>query len=170
MTRLMARDKLNRKLAKQILDSEYLELFESLAGNSNISETVIAVGLTETLKALKRDGIKVDLITDEQFKEMFKLIDSGKTTKESIPDLLTWLADNEDSTVKDALASLGLSMMTRKELEEIVDDVIEKNYEFIEQRGKGAFGALMGIVMKKARGRVKPQIVNEMLKSKIVTE
>ena len=165
--RLMDEYKLNRKLVKQILDSEYLELFESLARETKVSETVIAVAFTETLKALKRDGINVEAVTDEQFREMFRMIGSGKTTKESIPEVLTWLAGNEDSTVKDALESLGLSMISRKELEGLVDDVIEKNSEFIELRGKGAFGALMGIVMKKARGRVKAKVVNEVLKSKL---
>ena len=167
MKRLMSEYKLNQKLAKQILDSEYLELFESLAEEKQVSTTVIAVALTETLKALKRDGVKVEAVTDEQFREMFRLIGAGKTAKESIPEVLTWLADNEDTTVKDALKSLGLGMMSRKELEDLVDDVIDKNSEFIELRGKGAIGALMGTVMKKARGRVKAQLVNQILKSRL---
>ncbi|TET28865.1 MAG: Glu-tRNA(Gln) amidotransferase subunit GatE [Candidatus Bathyarchaeum sp.] len=167
MKRLMEEYKLNQKLAKQILNSEHLDLFESLAKKTEVSSTVIAVAFTETLKALKRDGIKIEAITDEQFREMFRLIGSGKTAKESIPEILTWLADNEDATVEDALESLGLSMLSRKELEELVDEVIKKNSEFIEQRGKGAFGQLMGIIMKKARGRVKAEVVNEILKKRL---
>jgi len=167
MKRLMKDYKLNRKLAKQILDSEYLELFESLAGETKFSPTVIVVAFTETLKALRREGINVKAVTDGQFREMFRLIGSGKTVKESIPDILTWLASHEEDTVKDALKSLGLGMISRKELEELVDDVIEKNSEFIELRGKGAFGSLMGIIMKKARGRVKAKVVKEILKSKL---
>jgi glutamyl-tRNA(Gln) amidotransferase subunit E len=167
MKRLMKDYKLNQKLAKQILDSEYLELFEGLAGETKVSATVIAVALTETLKALRRNGINVEAVTDGQFREMFSLIDSGKTVKESIPEILTWLASHEEASAKDALKSLGLGMMSRKELEDLVDDVIEKNSEFIELRGKGAFGPLMGIVMKKARGRVKAQLVNQILKSRL---
>jgi glutamyl-tRNA(Gln) amidotransferase subunit E len=98
---------------------------------------------------------------------MFELISAGKTVKESIPDILTWLAENKDASAKNALSSLGLSMMSRKELDVLVDEVIEKNTEFIELRGKGAFGPLMGIVMKKARGRVKAKMVNEVLKNKL---
>jgi len=59
--------------------------------------------------------------------------------------------------------------MSRKDLEKLVDEVIEKNTEFIELRGRGAFGPLMGIVMKKTRGRVKAKLVNEILKSKLET-
>ena len=167
MKRLMKEYKLNQKLAKQILDSEYLDLFECLAGETKVSATIIAVALTETLKALRRDGINVEAVTDEQFREMFRLIDSGKTAKESIPEILTWLASHEEASAKDALKSLGLGMISRKELEDLVDDVIEKNSEFIELRGKGAFGPLMGIIMKKARGRVKAQLVNQILKSRL---
>jgi glutamyl-tRNA(Gln) amidotransferase subunit E len=167
MKRLMTEYRINRKLAKQVLDCEYLELFECLAGETKVSETVIAVAFTETLKALERDGINVNVLSDEHFREMFRLIESGKTVKENIPEILTWLAENEDATVKDALERLGLSMISRKELEKLVDDVIDKNSEFIELRGKGAFGSLMGIIMKKARGRAKAKLVSEMLKSKI---
>jgi len=167
MKRLMKDYKLNRKLAKQILDSEYLELFESLAGETKVSPTVIVVAFTETLKALRREGINVKAVTDGQFREMFRLIGSGKTAKESIPEILTWLASHEEDTVKDALKSLGLGMISRKEVEELVGDVMEKNSEFIEARGKGAFGPLMGIIMKKARGRVKAKLVKEILKSKL---
>lgn len=167
MKRLMAEYKLNRKLAKQILDSEYLDLFETLAGKTEVSPTVIAVALTETLKALKRDGIIVEAITDKQFRELFSLVGSGKTAKESIPEILTWLSTHEDATANDALKSLGLGMISQKELEELVDEVIEKNTEFIEARGKGAFGPLMGIIMKKARGRVKAELVSEILKKRL---
>ena len=167
MKRLMEEYTLNRKLAKQILDSEYLDLFESLSKETEVSPTTISVTLTETLKALGRDAINVGAVTDEQFREMFRLIGSGKTAKESIPEILTWLASHEEATAKDALEALGLGMISQNELEELVDDVIEKNSEFIEQRGKGAFGPLMGIIMKKARGRVKAEVVNEILKKRL---
>jgi glutamyl-tRNA(Gln) amidotransferase subunit E len=167
MKRLMKDYKLNQKLAKQILDSEYLNLFETLAKETKVSSTVIAVALTETLKALRREGVNVEAVTDGQFREMFRLIGEGKTAKESIPEVLTWLAGHEEAGAKDALKSLGLGMMSRKELEDLVDDVIEKNSEFVELRGKGAFGPLMGIVMKKARGRVKAGVVSEILKKRL---
>ncbi len=167
MKRLMAEYKLNRKLAKQILNSEYLDLFESLVKKAKVSSTVIAVALTETLKALKREGINVGAITDKQFRELFGLIGSGKTAKESIPEILTWLASHEEATANDALKSLGLGMISQKELEDLIDDIIEKNTEFIEARGKGVLGPLMGMIMKRARGRVKAELVREILKTRL---
>ncbi len=167
MKRLNAEYKLNQKLAKQILDSDYLELFERLAKEMKISATVVAVTLTETLKALKREGVNVEVVSDSQIGELFRLIEAGKAVKECIPDLLTWLANHENAAVCDAVESLGLSMMSRRDLEALVDDVIEKNSEFIEHRGKSAYGPLMGIIMKKARGKAKAQLVNELLKNRL---
>ncbi len=167
MRRLMKEYGLNRKLAKQILDSEYGDLFEAVAKETGVSPTVMAVALTETLKALRREGINVEVVTDGQFRELFSLIGSGETTKEAIPEIITWLAKNEGSTAKEAIESLGLAMIFQKELERIIDDLIERNKSLVEERGKGAFGPLMGMVMKKVRGRVKAEMVSGILKKRL---
>jgi glutamyl-tRNA(Gln) amidotransferase subunit E len=167
MRRLMKEYGLNRKLAKQILDSEYGDLFEAVAKETGVSPTVMAVALTETLKALRREGINVEAVTDGQFRELFSLIGSGETTKEAIPEIITWLSKNEGATAKEAIESLGLAMIFQKELERIIDDLIERNKSLVEERGKGAFGPLMGMVMKKVRGRVKAEMVSGILKKRL---
>ena len=167
MRRLMKEYGLNRKLAKQILDSEYGDLFEAVAKETGVSPTVMAVALTETLKALRREGINVEAVTDGQFRELFGLIGSGETTKEAIPEIITWLSKNEGATAKEAIESLGLAMIFQKEIERIIDDLIERNKSLVEERGKGAFGPLMGMVMKKVRGRVKAEMVSGILKKRL---
>jgi glutamyl-tRNA(Gln) amidotransferase subunit E len=167
MRRLMKEYGLNRKLAKQILDSEYGDLFEAVAKETGVSPTVMAVALTETLKALRREGINVEAVTDGQFRELFSLIGSGETTKEAIPEIITWLSKNEGATAKEAIESLGLAMIFQKELERIIDDLIERNKSLVEERGKGAFGPLMGMVMKKVRGRVKAEMASGILKKRL---
>lgn len=158
---------LNPKLVKQILNSEYVDLFEKVAKETKVSPTVIAVALTETMKALKRDEIEVEKVSDEQLRELFGLVDTGETAKEAIPDIITWLSKHEGATVKEAVENLGLAMISQKELERIIDDLIRENKNLIEERKQGAFGTLMGIVMKKVRGRVKAELVSEMLKRKL---
>jgi len=167
MKLLMKEYELNRKLAKQVLDSEYADLFEVIAKEIEVSPTVIAVTLTETLKALKREGINVEAVTDGQFREMFSFIGSGKATKEAIPEIITWLSKHEGATAKDAIESLGLAMISQKELEKLIMDLIKQNKSLIEERGKGAFGPLMGVIMKEVRGRVKAELVSEILKKRL---
>ena len=167
MGRLMKEYGLNRKLAKQILDSEHGDLFEAVAKETGVSPTVIAVALTETLKALRREGIHIGAVADEQLRELFSLIGSGKTTKEAIPEIITWLSKHEGATAKEAIKSLGLAMISQKELERMIDDLIERNKSLIEERGRGAFGLIIGMIMKKVRGRVKAELVSGILKKRL---
>jgi len=165
--RLTKEYSLNPKLVEQILNSEYVDLFEMMAKETKVSPTVIAVALTETMKALRREGIEVEKVTDEQLRELFCLVDAGETAKEAISDIITWLSKHEGATVKEAVESLGLAMISQEELEMIIDDLMRENKSLIEERKEGAFGPFMGMVMKKVRGRVKAELVGEILKRKL---
>ena len=167
MRRLTKEYGLNLKLVRQILDSEYMDLFEVLAQETRVSPTVIAVALTETMKALRRDGIEVERVSDDQLRELFRLVDAGETAKEAIPDVITWLSKHESATAKEAVKSLGLAMISQEELEKMIDDLMRENRSLIEERKEGAFGPLMGMVMKRTRGRVKAESVSETLKRKL---
>jgi len=167
MERLMKDYGLNPKLARQVLDSDYTELFEAAARETHVSPTTIAVALTETLKTLKREGVEIDKISDEQIKGLFHLVDSGEAAKEAIPDILTWLAKHEEATAKEAVRDLGLAIISGEKLEAIIENLIKENASLIKERGKGAFGPLMGIIMKSIRGRVKAEEVGKILKEKL---
>jgi len=167
MGRLMREYNLNRKLARQILNSEYAGLFEDVVQRTEVSPTVVAVALTETLKALKRDGVPIQNIRDEQLRELFVFLGSGKTTKEAILDILTWLSRHEGATVGEAVEGLGLTVLSERELLSIIDGLIRENRVLVEKRGMGAFGVLMGMVMQSFRGRAKAELVSETLKRRL---
>jgi len=167
MELLMKEYGLNRKLAKQVLDSEYADLFEAVAKETEVSSTVVAVALTETLKALRREGINVEAVTNGQFRDLFSFIGSGKTTKEAIPEIITWLSKHEGATAEEAIESLGLAMIPQKELEEMIGDLIERNKSLIMEKGKDAFRPLMGMIMKKVRGRVNAELLSGILKKRL---
>jgi len=158
---------LNEKLARQIVDSEFVDLFEEVVKESKVSPTVIASVLTEQLKALKREGVEVEKVSDEQLEEIFRLVGAGDIAKEAVPDILTWLSKHENATVKEAVEKLGLAMISEKELEKMINDLLRENEQLVKEKKMNAFGALMGLVMKKARGRVKAELVTEMLKKKL---
>lgn len=165
--RLMREYKLNEKLVKQILDSEYGELFEVIVKESSVSSTTVAAFLTETMKALKRDGVQVDKILDNQIREIFKHVGSGELTKEAISDVAIWLSKHENASIDEAITNLELKMISKEALEKIIEEVIEKNKDLIKERGAGVFGPLMGMVMKEVRGKASVQLVSELLKKKL---
>jgi len=165
--RLMRDYGLNQKLAGQVVDSEYAQLFEAVSKQSRVSPTTIAAVLTETLKALRRDGVEVDNVTDEQILGLFRLIEVGKTVKEAIPAVVTWLSKHEGVSVEEAVKSLGLSVISEAELENMIDVAMKENESLVGEKGKAAFGALMSLVMKKVRGRADAELVSRVLKRKL---
>jgi glutamyl-tRNA(Gln) amidotransferase subunit E len=167
MARIMKDYGLNQKLAKQVLDSEYTQVFETVARETRVSPTVVAATLTETFKSLRREGVETQNVSDQQILELFGLIADGKAAKEAIPDIVSWLAKQEHASVKDSLEHLGLGMLSEAQLEQLIDDLIKENKGLVEKSGKGAFGALMGITMKKVRGKADAELVAKILKKKL---
>ena len=167
LERLMKEYRLNQKLARQILDSEYSELFESIVKQRKVSPTTAAAFLTETLKALKRDGVQVDKVSENQIQEIFNRIDAGELTKEVIPDVTVWLSSHENKGVQDAIKSLSLKTISENELKAFVEKVIEDNRSLIRERGENSFGVFMGIIMKELRGKVDAAIVSRVLREKL---
>jgi len=154
-------------LAKQILDSEYTELFETIIKESDVSPITVAAFLTETLRALKRDGVQIEKVSENKMREIFRSISSGELTKEALPEIFRWLSKHEDKGLHEAIDSLGLKVISEEELENIVDNAMENNKDLIERSGAKAFGPLMSIVMKEVRGKASPNIVSELVKRKL---
>ncbi len=167
LERLTKAYRLNQKLAKQILDSEYGELFETIVNESKVSPTTIAAFMTETAKALKRDGVPVEKVADNQIREIFKAVGSGRLTKEAISEIVSWLSQHEDNSVDDAINKIGLKMLSSEELEKIVDSIMERNRTLIQERGEDAFGPLLGMVMKEVRGKAIAASVSELVKKRL---
>jgi glutamyl-tRNA(Gln) amidotransferase subunit E len=167
LARLIKQYKLNEKLAKQLVDSEYSNLFETIVRESRVTTSTAAVFLTETLKALKREGIQIDNVSDEQIKNIFITIGSGELAKEAIVDLFRWLSKNEGKTLQDAVNTLGLKLFTEVDLTPIIDRIIAANTQQIKKRGKKAFGMLMGATMKEVRGKANPELVDKLLRERL---
>jgi glutamyl-tRNA(Gln) amidotransferase subunit E len=167
LERIVKKYELNQKLAKQILDSEHSELFETMVEENNVSPTLVAVFLTETLKALKRDGVQVDRVSEDKMREIFRFISSGSLMKESLPDMIVWLSKNEGKSVEEAIKGLGLSAVSKNELVMMIDKIVADNRKVIQERGEASFGVLMGIIMRNLRGKVDAAQASKILKEKL---
>jgi len=77
----------------------------------------------------------------------------------------------EDIEVDAAIEKLGLKQISDEgAIEKIVDEVLEKNADKVEEYKNGKeklFGFFVGQVMKASRGKANPQIVNKILKEKL---
>ncbi|MGA9388226.1 MAG: Glu-tRNA(Gln) amidotransferase subunit GatE [Candidatus Bathyarchaeia archaeon] len=167
LERIAKEYELNQKLARQILDSEHGELFGTIVKESNVSPTMVAVFLTETLKALKRDAVQVDVVSTDHMRKIFELIGSGNLMKESLSDVIVWLSRNEGKSVQEAIGGLGLKTVSTDELETMIAKVVVDNRKLIQERGEASFGVLMGIIMKDLRGKIDPGQASKMLREKL---
>jgi glutamyl-tRNA(Gln) amidotransferase subunit E len=166
LRRFMKEYGLNEKLATQIVDSDYLGLFEELAAGGH-STTLLAVTLTEDLTKLRRDGVPVEALSDDAVRGAFTLVRDGATVKESLPDVLTWLVKHPGEGAGDALKAMGLEVMGVAELGALIEAVVEEKAGLVAERGMGALGPLMGVVMGQVRGRARPQDVQRLLQAAV---
>ena len=91
------------------------------------------------------------------------IIESAKGIFENI-----WTTGKE---VYDIIKEEGLEQVTDdKEIESMIDEVIENNPQQLEQYRSGKdrlFGFFVGQVMKASQGKANPKQVNDILKSKL---
>jgi len=159
LSKLITEFNLNRKLAVQLLDSDYLALFEAISRETKVPPSLVAVTLTETLKSLEREGIKVEDLTEENLQEIFLYLDRDLLVKESVPEVLTWLASNPGTSAQEAIKALRLELLSKEELWEIVKGKVKENEELAKRMGLRAIGPLMGAVMREVRGKAKAEDV-----------
>ena len=84
------------------------------------------------------------------------LIESNEAPLE---ELVSWMSSESESR--------GFVPADTSSIEEAVDAVITERYDFIEERGMGAVGPLMGMVMKKLGGSADGQAVSKILRDRI---
>ncbi len=164
---LMDKYGLNKKLADQLVNSDYLELFTTIMGEISLAASFVATILTESTKNLEREGFPIDNLSDDHFIDTFRLVFQGATAKESVQDILAYLSRNPYSTSTQAIEKLGLRMISRRELEQLIEGKIAENLSWVREQRDRAERKLMGFVMGEVRGRADPTLVAEVLKAKL---
>ena len=158
---------LSHRLASQVLNSEYAQLFERLAKETSIPPAFVAATLTETFKSLRREGLDLQHVTDEEIESVFRSVDAGKVAKEAIPGIIRWLVANPSKTIEDAMVAMRLQLLSMDDVETYVDKMVCQNERLIREKGIEALRPLMGEMMRELRGRVDAGHASSILKRKI---
>jgi glutamyl-tRNA(Gln) amidotransferase subunit E len=164
---LMKKYSLNEKLARETFDSDYLGIFEEIAGSTKVQPTFVASRLTEDLTSLQRQGLDASALTDGMIKDIFKRLDAGAIAKESVSIIFERLMKKEAKTVDEAIKAAGISSITDEELSKGLDKIISDNMAVIKEKGMGALNTLMGRAMAEYRGKADGAKINAMLKDKL---
>jgi glutamyl-tRNA(Gln) amidotransferase subunit E len=158
---------LNRKHAEKIFDSNYLSIFEEIAGLTKVQPTFIVSKLTEDLVNLERQGLDTTVLTDEIIIDVFRRFDGGTIAKESIVLIFEKIIRKESRTIDQAIEGLGIKPISDQEMERTIDKVLEENMPVIKAKGIASLGMLMGRSMSLLRGKIDGQKINSTLKKKL---
>ena len=167
MQQLLTKYHLNSKLASQLIESDYLDVFKHVCSEQGIAPSFVATVLTENLKSLGREGVPVSELTPKHLESVFSAVRAGTVAKEAAPSILAWLSKNSSRTVEDAIQELGMRMLSEHELLTIIDKIIEFNADLIKEKGEGAYGKIMGLVMSEVRGSADPGEVTRLIRTRI---
>ena len=167
MQQLLTKYHLNSKLASQLIESDYLNVFKHVCSEQGIAPSFVATVLTENLKSLGREGVPVSELTPKHLESVFSAVRAGTVAKEAAPSILAWLSKNSSRTVEDAIQELGMRMLSEHELLTIIDKIIEFNADLIKEKGEGAYGKIMGLVMSEVRGSADPGEVTRLIRTRI---
>ncbi len=162
---------LNDELADKISRNPNFSLFERIMESyENLPATLVVRTLTDTLAELMQEGVEVGIevekLEDQHFMDVFKLLSANAFGKEAVPDILKFLATQPEMSVDKAIEEIGLRV-NMEEVERLIEDIVNSKLDFIREKGAGAVGPLMGVVMKELRGKVDGKVINKILVEKV---
>ena len=153
-------------------DKDLANFFEAVVKVSNSPKLSANWIMGELSAELNNENLSINesKITSNQLGQLILRIEdgtiSGKIAKEIFEKL--WSSDNE---VDEIIQGEGLEQVTDdKEIESMIDKVINNNPEQLEQYRSGKdrlFGFFVGQVMKASQGKANPKQVNDILRKKL---
>lgn len=150
--------------AHQLVHDGWDDLFEEVAANRELAGTA-ARTLLSTLPELERQGVDMTKLDEAALREVFAALSAGQFAKEAVPDVLALKAKGR--TVDQAVKELGISMVSSDEAAAIVGRVVKERETFVREKGKGAVGPLMGVVMAELKGKLDGKAASELLRKEI---
>ena len=156
--------KISGELFEDLIMTGKLQLFDKLIKILPDNPTLVIRTITDMLKVLHREKRDIKQLKEHHFSTLLKGLKKGIIAKEALESILrTWI-DFPGLTLEKAKKKAGISSFDLNDLDEIIQEIIDKNIELIKARGRGATGPLMGDVMKKVgRGVVDGKILSSKL-------
>ncbi len=159
--------KTESRVIKELIFNNQLSLFDNIIQIYPEDPTLIFTTLLETTTALKRDGKEIENISEDDFKNIFKLLADKEIGKEAIEEIIAYKADNPQFSIAKVKEELNLESVDKDELKTILSEIIENNEDLIKERQMGAMGPLMGDAMKELRGKINGSIISKELQDLI---
>ena len=115
----------------------------------------------------KEYKLSEDLANQIVLVEVFSLLEEGKISKDAIKDLMIAVSKKPDANVADIAEEANLTLLSEDAVKEIIHEIAVQNEAMIKERQMGAMGPLMGMSMKKLKGKADGSLVNKIVREEI---
>ncbi|MEO1954713.1 MAG: Asp-tRNA(Asn)/Glu-tRNA(Gln) amidotransferase subunit GatB [Campylobacterales bacterium] len=153
---------------------EMAHFFETMMAEDGVSAKTATSLLTVELQGRLKGDINItnSPVDAKKLGFLAKRIDDKTISGKAAKDVLDYLMENVDAEVDETIEKLGLKQVTDTgAIEAMCREIIDANPEKVEQYKAGKdklFGFFVGQVMKASKGSANPQVVNEVLKAKLI--
>lgn len=165
--RFIKQYKLNNIQTKQLLSSGYDKDFEKLIKKYPKLKNNIIRTFVNTYPELESENIETENISHKILDEIFNGLKEDKYAKEAIPSLLKYLTLNPTQKLEEAIKKCKVASVDSGEVEKIIQKIVQEKKDFIKERNMNSLGPLMGVAMKKLRGKADGQKVSMILNKEI---
>ena len=147
--------------------SDYLEKFLDI--NLVIASNLL-LGDIEAYLNKGNKKISETKLSDNKFRELVNKLDKGDITNKIFKDILSDVMET-DKSIDEILNDKGLNLVQDESLvNELINKVLSDNEVMVNDYKNGnerVIKALMGLVMKEAKGKINPSIASTKLKEKL---
>lgn len=165
--RLMKEYGLNEELAGGIAYSASSYEFEDVV-KAYDNPTLVARTMLGTTVELRREGVPVENLGGEHYRQLFKFVAEGKIAKEAIPKVLAEMA--RGAPIDDAMKKLGLGGVGEEDVRKVIREIVESKKDFVKEKGEASQSGLMGLAMSKLRGKADGKMISRILGEEIRAE
>ena len=165
--RIKTEYKLSEDLSSQIVRRLLGDTFEDILNKVKVDPTTVASVLVSDLRDLRREGIDVNIFDVLKLVEIFSVLESGKISKDAIKDLMVEVSKKPDKDVATVAEEANLTLLSEEEVRNIIHEIALNNESMIKERQMGAMGPLMGMSMKKLKGKADGSLVNKIVREEI---
>lgn len=155
----------DKEVAVMIDSPEVGNYFEKVISiKRSIAKLSINYILTDYLGLIKKDNIKLNSISENNFAKLMIMIEDKKLSSRGAKDILLMMTKNNIDPEKLAIENNLIQKSDEGEIKKIVENLIKDNPSVVEDYKKGKVAALQFFVgqgMKATRGSANPELLKK---------
>ncbi|MCS7110984.1 MAG: Glu-tRNA(Gln) amidotransferase subunit GatE, partial [Ignisphaera sp.] len=165
--RLVKLYSLSQELAHQLIQSEYLSIYEEVVDVYGVDPRLMAAVFTSLAGELRREGVYLEALEDRHIHMLARAVKELGLDKDSIKVAIATLYQNPSIDYQAYTSLLSRRRVGEEEVRRVVRARIEESREEVLRRGDRAFQYIMGRVMADLRGRVDGKVVAAIVREEL---